>query len=38
MGVVGEFHGDQSSADSESLFFTSGVLEKGMELLGTSLS
>jgi hypothetical protein len=34
MGVAGDFPGDQRSADSESLCFTSEVLEKGMEILG----
>ena len=34
MGAAGEFPGDQRSADSGSLCFTSEVLEAGMEILG----
>jgi len=34
MGAAGEFPGDQRSADSESLCFTSEVMEEGMEILG----
>ena len=34
MGGAGEFPGDQRSADSRSLCFTSELVDKGMEILG----